>query len=109
MLKIGVIGAGFIGSVHAKNIARHPETQLVAVSDVNLEAAKKLAVDLPSGLDCDTGRPSEHTFRADHTCTFVAAKPGFFVEDARPYVGQIHVLDIGAPRKLLEEILSATS
>ena len=43
MLKIGVIGAGFIGSVHAKNIARHPETQLVAVSDVNLEAAKKLA------------------------------------------------------------------
>ena len=42
MLKIGVIGAGFIGSVHAKNIARHPETQLVAVSDVNLEAAKKL-------------------------------------------------------------------
>ena len=43
MLKIGVIGAGFIGSVHAKNVARHPGTQLVAVSDVNLEAAKKLA------------------------------------------------------------------
>ena len=43
MLKIAVIGAGFIGSVHAKNVARHPGTQLVAVSDVNLEAAKKLA------------------------------------------------------------------
>jgi myo-inositol 2-dehydrogenase/D-chiro-inositol 1-dehydrogenase len=43
MLKIAVIGAGFIGSVHAKNVALHPATQLVAVSDVNLEAAKKLA------------------------------------------------------------------
>ena len=43
MLKTAVIGAGFIGSVHAKNVALHPATQLVAVSDVNLEAAKKLA------------------------------------------------------------------
>ncbi|HET7238353.1 MAG TPA: inositol 2-dehydrogenase [Terrimicrobiaceae bacterium] len=43
MLKIAVIGAGFIGSVHAKNVALHPATQLVAVSDVNLEAARKLA------------------------------------------------------------------
>ena len=36
--------------------------------------------------------------------TFVAAKPGFFVEAAKPFVGQLHVLDIGVPRKLLEEI-----
>jgi myo-inositol 2-dehydrogenase/D-chiro-inositol 1-dehydrogenase len=43
MLRVAVIGAGFIGSVHAKNIALHPATQLVAVSDVNLEAARKLA------------------------------------------------------------------
>jgi predicted dehydrogenase len=35
MLKAAVIGTGFIGSVHAKNIARHPGVQLVAVSDVN--------------------------------------------------------------------------
>jgi myo-inositol 2-dehydrogenase / D-chiro-inositol 1-dehydrogenase len=43
MLNVAVIGAGFIGSVHAKNVALHPGTKLVAVSDVNLEAAKKLA------------------------------------------------------------------
>jgi myo-inositol 2-dehydrogenase/D-chiro-inositol 1-dehydrogenase len=43
MLKVAVIGAGFIGSVHAKNVALHPATQLVAVSGVNLEAAKKVA------------------------------------------------------------------
>src|SRR6516164_10028194 len=43
MLKVAVIGTGFIGSVHAKNIARHPGTELVAVSDANVEFAKKIA------------------------------------------------------------------
>lgn len=43
MLKVAVIGTGFIGSVHAKNIARHPGAELVAVSDANIEFAKKVA------------------------------------------------------------------
>ena len=43
MLKVAVIGTGFIGSVHAKNIARQPATELVAVCDVNVESAGKLA------------------------------------------------------------------
>ena len=43
MLRVAVIGAGFIGSVHARNVARHPATELVAVCDVNLESAGKLA------------------------------------------------------------------
>ena len=43
MLKLAVIGTGFIGSVHAKNIARHPGAELVAVSDANIEFAKKIA------------------------------------------------------------------
>ena len=44
MLKIAVIGTGFIGSVHAKNIARHPGAELVAVNDANFEFAKKAAI-----------------------------------------------------------------
>ena len=75
------------------------------IDQLNAGAAKKLAVDLPSGLDCDTGRPAGHTFRADHTCTFVAAKRGFFAPQAAEFVGRIHVLDIGAPRRLVEEVL----
>src|ERR1700730_564628 len=43
MLKIAVIGTGFIGSVHAKNIARHPGAERVAVSDANIELATKTA------------------------------------------------------------------
>ena len=43
MLKIAVVGTGFIGSVHAKNVARHPGAELVALYDANLEAAKRIA------------------------------------------------------------------
>ena len=43
MLKVGLLGAGRIGGVHAKAITSHPGSRLVAVSDVNAEAASKLA------------------------------------------------------------------
>jgi NAD(P)H-hydrate epimerase len=77
-----------------------------AIRLMNEAQAKRLAVDLPSGLDCDTGIPAEPTFRADHTCTFVATKIGFSNPAAKQYLGQVHVLDIGAPRLLLEAISS---
>lgn len=69
----------------------------IAIDWMNNHPAKRLAVDLPSGLDCDTGIPSKHTVRADHTCTFVAKKTGFQALEARPFLGHVHVLDIGVP------------
>jgi len=66
----------------------------------------KVALDIPSGLDCDTGEAAAHTIRADHTLTFVARKPGFLQASAQEYVGKVHVVDIGVPRKLLEELSS---
>ena len=76
-----------------------------AIERMNAAAIPILAVDLPSGLDCDTGQPARHTIRAAHTCTFVAGKPGFLVPAAQQYLGVVHVVDIGAPRQLTEEIL----
>jgi len=78
------------------------------IDQLNATATPKLAVDLPSGLDCDTGEPARHTVRAIETCTFVAAKPGFFAPGADQYTGHLQVLDIGTPRKLVEEILADT-
>lgn len=43
MFKIGLLGAGRIGNVHAKSIMSHPKCQLVAISDVNMASAEKLA------------------------------------------------------------------
>jgi NAD(P)H-hydrate epimerase len=78
----------------------------VLIDRMNAAAAPILAIDVPSGLDCDTGEPARHTIRAAHTCTFATAKPGFFAPEAKPYVGHLHVLDIGVPRKLIEDLLA---
>jgi NAD(P)H-hydrate epimerase len=74
---------------------------------MNAASPKRLAVDLPSGLDCDTGMPADPTFQADHTCTFVAEKVGFFNPAARPCLGQVHVVHIGVPSQLLFETARA--
>jgi NAD(P)H-hydrate epimerase len=75
-----------------------------AIDWVNSHPAKKLAVDVPSGLDCDTGQPAAHTVRVDHTCTFAAMKTGFLQPAAKPFTGTIHVCDIGLPSRLINEI-----
>jgi len=60
------------------------------------------ALDLPSGLDADTGRPLGVAVRACATATFVAPKLGFTAPGAADYTGAVAVIDIGLPRKLLE-------
>ncbi len=75
-----------------------------AVRKANAADALRIAIDIPAGLDCDTGVANEPTLRADHTISFVAAKIGFGQHDAGHFVGQIHVVGIGAPRILLEQI-----
>jgi len=62
--------------------------------------APTLAVDLPSGLDCDTGEPLGACVRATETVTFVGMKTGFANPASRMYTGAITVGDIGAPLEL---------
>ena len=104
-------GAGWIVDALLGTGARgEPRAPLSAVID-QLNAAggaSRLAVDVPSGLDCDTGEAAVHAFRALHTCTFVAPKPGFFTPGAESYTGEVHVLDIGTPPEVLEEVLAGT-
>lgn len=69
---------------------------------INESCAKVFAVDIPSGLNCDTGEAMGQTVRSDHTVTFVAAKTGFAHQSAKEFVGTLHVADIGVPRQLLE-------
>ena len=68
-----------------------------AILWANQQPSLRLAIDLPSGLDCDTGEPSSVTFRADHTVTFVAAKAGFMNKRAADYLGQLYIAHIGVP------------
>lgn len=63
--------------------------------------ARRVAVDIPTGLNADTGEINEPCFRADATVTFVAPKVGFAGEAAREVLGRLVVADIGVPRELI--------
>ncbi len=75
-----------------------------AIRQANSAAALRIAIDIPAGLDCDTGVASDPTLRADHTITFVAPKVGFHQRDAGNYLGVTHVVGIGAPQRLLDQV-----
>ncbi|MEV6326466.1 NAD(P)H-hydrate dehydratase [Streptomyces sp. NPDC051909] len=54
-----------------------------------------VAVDLPSGVDADTGEVAGEALRADATITFGTYKPGLLVDPAREYAGALRLVDIG--------------
>ena len=62
-----------------------------------------VAVDIPSGLNSDTGEVSGPVIVADYTVTFTAPKPGLLLRDGPSHVGQLVVRDIGSPPALIEE------
>jgi NAD(P)H-hydrate epimerase len=78
-----------------------PFDEVAAV--VNACGNPVMAVDIPSGLDCDTGQPLGPTVKARHTATFVGWKKGFLQPSAKQWIGEVHVIDIGAPKKLVDE------
>lgn len=102
--------AWIIDALLGTGVQGEPRPPLDSVIDqINAAAIPVLAVDVPTGLDCDTGLASAHTIRAAHTCTFAAAKPGFLKPEAKPFLGELHVCDIGVPRKLLQEMLAESA
>jgi hydroxyethylthiazole kinase-like uncharacterized protein yjeF len=62
----------------------------------------RVAVDCPSGLNCDTGALDALTLPADLTVTFAAAKPGQFTFPAADWLGELSVADIGVSAGLPE-------
>jgi NAD(P)H-hydrate epimerase len=96
-----LFGTGLIGPV------RRPFDGVIGC--INDSPARVLAVDIPSGLDCDTGVPTQPTIRATHTATFAALKKGFAGAGAGDWLGQVHLIDIGIPRMLLENFQTGGS
>jgi len=68
-----------------------------AIELINASRGLVVAVDVPSGLDPDTGKPSSPTVRADITICMHKPKPGLLKPEARPFVGELIVADIGMP------------
>ncbi len=81
---------------------RPPFAQIAAA--INDETGVVLAVDVPSGLDCDTGKPLGPCVRAGVTVTFAAEKVGFADPFAKRFLGDVVVGDIGCPPELIEAV-----
>jgi NAD(P)H-hydrate epimerase len=81
-----------------------PDAQSL-IHRINASTVPILAIDLPSGMDCDTGQPLEACVRATRTVTFVAEKSAFANPDSTDFTGEITVADIGCPRELIDEVL----
>ncbi len=69
-----------------------------AVDTINASDAFKIAVDIPTGVDSDTGEVLGTAVKADLTITFHRSKPG--LEKAKKYVGKVVVTDIGLPQEI---------
>lgn len=67
---------------------------ITLVENMNLCSAHKIAIDVPSGIDCEGQAPSK-AFYADLTITFIALKPCFVLPLTSDYCGEVQVADIG--------------
>lgn len=74
------------------------------VAAINNSCKPVLAVDIPSGLDADSGASYGITIEADHTVTFIAQKMGMYTAQARNYCGKIHFASLGVDDSLYEQI-----
>ena len=98
LLVDALLGTGLRGPV------REPYSQLI--SFLNARRAPVLAVDIPSGLDCDTGEILGKAVHATRTVTFGAPKVGFGRGQGPELTGKVTVADISIPRQLLAELPS---
>lgn len=83
--------------------ARRPQIALDPTTGGQVERPPQtyvLAIDCPSGLDCDTGEIDKNALHADETITFIAAKPGLFAFPGAAAVGRLYVAPLNMPENI---------
>ncbi|UIX31417.1 NAD(P)H-hydrate dehydratase [Streptomyces sp. GQFP] len=90
----GIVGIGGRGGLR--------DDVLPLVEAVRESRAAVVAVDLPSGVDADSGEVRGTAIRADLTVTFGTHKPGLLIDPAREYAGTVRLVDIGLGEVLPE-------
>ncbi|POX62221.1 bifunctional ADP-dependent NAD(P)H-hydrate dehydratase/NAD(P)H-hydrate epimerase [Streptomyces sp. Ru62] len=95
----GIVGIGGKGGLR-------PDAERLA-GVVARSRAAVVAVDLPSGVDADTGEVRGAALRADLTVTFGAYKPGLLVDPAREYAGVVRLVGIGLEPPPTDAVLEA--
>lgn len=90
--RFGLVVDGLFGAGLQRDVAG---SEARWIAQTNALACPRLALDVPSGLDSDSGRVRGCAFRADHTLTFLGLKPGLLTADGPDYAGQVHLDTLG--------------
>ena len=90
-----IFGVGFHGTVS--------EEVSAIIGMINDSHGQVVSVDVPSGVDSDSGEVSGACVRADHTVTFSTRKPGHVIYPAVDYCGEVHVAAIGIDEHVIRE------
>lgn len=93
-----------IDAMFGTGLSRPPADDVAGLIDA-CDGSRRpvIAVDLPSGMDCNTGLPlGRHCVRATRTVTMATHKSGFANPAAREWTGAVIVGDIGVPREIID-------
>ncbi|MDF2594499.1 MAG: NAD(P)H-hydrate dehydratase [Clostridia bacterium] len=74
------------------------------IRQINASTAYKISMDIPSGIDGNTGRLMGVGVKADQTVTFTLPKIGLHVYPGIDYIGALQIADIGIPKEAIEKI-----
>ena len=94
----GIFGTGFHGPVL--------EPYRTAIQMANESKKPIIAIDIPSGLNGETGKVEQIAIQATETAFLALPKQGFFLEDGWNYVGRLRQVDFGIPSKYLDQASS---
>ncbi len=95
----GLYGFGFRGAM--------PEYIGVLAELANQSRAPVISLDIPSGVECNTGAVHGPCIRADYTVTFTVPKPGHILYPGREYCGQVVPAAAGIPGEVVEQAVPA--
>ncbi len=93
-----------VDAMFGTGLQNHPRSfYLDVIQAVNAAPGRVVAVDIPTGLNSETGEVMGSCINADFTVTFGLPKLGLIMGPSREHAGQVEVVDIGIPRSILED------
>ncbi len=92
----GLFGTGFKGKVK--------DPYAYVIDHANNSGLIIISVDIPSGLNGETGEASEHTIHAAETACLQLPKTGFFLREGWDHIGYLRFVDFGLPREYIDDI-----
>jgi ADP-dependent NAD(P)H-hydrate dehydratase / NAD(P)H-hydrate epimerase len=91
----------WVDAIYGTGLSRLPQGASQALIErINASGVPILALDIPSGMNADSGYALGACINADHTLSFIAAKRGLYTGSAREDCGNIHVDDLNLPKDI---------